>query len=226
MSLLGGKPKVGIDEFCQQFYDTQVFNPIIGGVNLTEDYETEFQYIVGADGSFATVDRALFHREMTALRLELFCFAWGQKFKKDKLTIPQIVFTKRYLKENERNDIWDAMAEYNHVIARSATLTASGEQMGGRTGRARITYVNQMRMNLFAEWAEAGVDTLCAVHLGNHIGADIKRADCLAVKLLAARLAERLGCDINLNAEALFWLGTVAFGFYDGATEAIKGVRL
>ncbi len=227
IGLLGSKSKVGIERFCGQFYDSQVFNPIVGGVNLTESYyETVFKSIVEADRSFARVDRALFHREMTALRLELFCFAWIQKFKKDEFTMPQIVFTKRYLEENRRNDIWDAMRKYNYVLARSATLTASGEQMGGRTGRAWISVVNKMRMDLFDSWFKAGVDGECAAHLGNLICVDIKHHNYIAVKLLSANLVERLGCDINLTTEAILRLGAVIYGFYDGALEALKNVRL
>ncbi|MBM3143186.1 MAG: zinc ribbon domain-containing protein [Chloroflexi bacterium] len=227
MGLLGYKSKSSIEGFCRQFYDSQIFNPIVGGINLTENYyETVFKTIAEVDHSFVRVDRTLFCREMTALRLELFCFAWGQKFKKDELAIPQIVFTKRYLEQTGRGNIWDDMAKYNHVIARSATLTASGEQVGGRIGRGWVADVNKMRMDLFSKWVDTGVDPQCVAHRGNHVGADIKRADCIAVKLLAANLAERLRCDVNLTTEATLRLGAVTYGFYNGALEALKNVRL
>ena len=58
------------------------------------------------------------------------------------------------------------------------------------------------------------------------VGAGIARADCVAVKLLATTLAERLRCDINLNQKALIKLGSLIFGFHTGAENYLKSVTL
>lgn len=236
MGLLSRKPKIGIEEFCREFYDTQIFHPIIAGTHVGSAFlETVFKSVSEADQSFAAIDPTLFRKEMTALRMELFGLAWMHKFKREEYTIPQSLFTKRYLEENGRLDIWDIMGEYNQAIAQFSVMTATGEQMGGRVGRGRIVSLNALRTDLFMYWAEqwrkmgfratqADYDALA--HALNRIGADIRRADCVAVKLLAARLAVRLRCREDLESEALFRLETVIFGFYNGAKEAIKSVNL
>ena len=43
---------------------------------------------------------------------------------------------------------------------------------------------------------------------------------------LTARLAYRINCEPNLSREALFRLEAVTFGFYEGAMEALKSVKL
>ena len=238
MGLLRRKPKIGIEEFCREFYDTQIFHPIIAGTDVGSVFwETVFKSVVEADQSFATIDPTLFRKEMTALRMELFGLAWMHKFKREEYTIPQSLFTKRYLEENGRLDIWDIMGEYNQAIAQSSVMTATGEQMGGRVGRARIVSLNKLRADMFDKWAGANIGdrsvtkededhAKCVARVANRIGADIGRGDCIAVKRLGARLADRLGCDINLKPEALFRLSAVIFGLYEGAKESIKSVNL
>lgn len=240
MGLLSRKPKIGIEEFCQQFYDSQIFRAIIAGEDVWSGFlETAFKSVAEVDQSFAVIDLAVFKREITALRLELFGLAWGHKFKQERFTIPQSIFTRRYLETNGKLEIWDIMCEYNQAVAQSATLTVIGEQMEGRIARARITSINLSRFTMFEEWAKANIGdpsaptneeenmlANCVARVANRIGADIRRNDCILVKRLTARLADRLNCDPNLSAEALFRLGAVIFGLYEGATEAIKPVNL
>ena len=175
---------------------------------------------------------------MTALRVELFGLVCLNRYKKEQFSIIQTLFTKRYLDEIERPQIWDIMGEYNQAIARSATLDETGNQLDGRVGRARITGINLSRVNMFDKWIEVYVghkDDLtdedkesgqCIAHAANFIGVDIKRADSIAVKLLAAKLAERLGCDESLNYEALFRLSALIFGLHEGAQEALSAVDI
>ena len=239
MGLFNRKPKIGIEEFCREFYDTTIFHTMIAGLDAWSAFlETVFKSVVEADQSFEVIDPTLFRKEMTALHMELFGLAWMHKFKREEYTIPQSLFTKRYLEENGRLDIWDIMGEYNQAIAQSSVMTATGEQMGGRVGRARIVSLNKLRTDMFVKWAEANLGdpesttkeeqdrANCVAHALNRIGADIRRADCVAVKLLAARLAARLRCREDLESEALFRLETVIFGFYKGAEEYLKSVNL
>ena len=240
MGLFSRKPKVGVEEFCRSFYDSQVFDPMkIGGIDVVKDWwETVFNSVVEADDSFKSIDFSNFQEEMTALRVELFGLVCLNRYKKEQFSIIQTLFTKRYLDEIERPQIWDIMGEYNQAIARSATLDETGNQLDGRVGRARITGINLSRVNMFDKWIEVYVghkDDLtdedkesgqCIAHVANFIGVDIKRADSIAVKLLAARLAERLGCDESLNYEALFRLSALIFGLHEGAQEALSAVDI
>lgn len=235
MGLLKRKPKIGIEEFCREFYDTQIFHPIIAEIDVWSAFlETVSKSVSEADQSFARIKRAAFEREMTALRVELFGLAWGHRFKREQFTIPQSLFTKRYLEENGKLEIWEIMGEYNQAIAESVTMTESGEQMNAW----RIAKANLVRANMFDKWAEANIGdpsapteeekTLanCVARVANRIGVDISRADCIAVKRLAARLAARLRCRKDLKSEALFRLSAVIYGMYSGAKESIQSVNL
>jgi hypothetical protein len=235
MGLLKRKPQIGIEEFCRQFFDSQIFHPIIAGVDVGSLFwKNAFDSVAKADQSFAAVDFALFLKEMTAIRLELFGLAWGHKFKQEEFIIPQSAFTRHYLEESEKLEIWDIMSEYNQAIAQSVTMTEDGKQMDAM----RVAKANLARFNFAKKWFEANVgnpsaltneeNTLaqCVGRVANRIGADVTRNDCILVKRLAARLADRLGCDINLNSEALFRLGAFIFGLYEGAKEAIKSAKI
>ena len=224
------KSKTSIEEFCRQFYDSVVFHPIIADEDFNKVFwGTAFDSIVEADKSFATIAKSAFIREMTALRIELFALAW-----RDKFTIPQSIFTRKYLEENKKLKLWDIMGEYNQAIAQSTTMTEDGKQMDA----SRVAKANVARFNFFTKWAEANIsdpsttseeeDKLinCVTRVANRVGADVRRNDCILVKRLAARVADRLGCDINLKTEALFGLGAVIFGLYEGAKEAIKSINL
>jgi hypothetical protein len=241
MPLFESKPKLSIEECCRQFYDSTIFHAIIAGVDGWSAYlDTAFNYIAEVDQSFLSVNPTLFRKDMTALRMELFAFALGcsNKFGKEKYTIPQSLFTKRYLEENENLEIWDIMGEYNQVIAMSATMNANGEQYSGRIGRAVITRINLLKSNAAEDWMEANIvntdamtqeeeDKLtCAIRVFNRIGADTKREDDVVVKLLASRCASRLNCNVNMKYEALFRLATTIFGFYKGAEDYLKSVDL
>jgi hypothetical protein len=235
MSPFGHKTKATTEGFCQQFYDSQVFNVAIAGRDMSNTYwDTVFRSIVEADESFAGTDKSVFIREMNAIRLELFSLAWSHKFKKEKYTIPQSVFTRQYLKQNGKLELWDIMGEYNRAIADSVTLTAKGERMRDR----RVDKVNLARLDMWKKWVEVNVkdkenlteeEDVAAksfTRVANRIGADVSRNDSILVKRLGARLADRLGCSTNLSNEALFRLAAVIYGLYQGAMEDIKSISL
>jgi hypothetical protein len=235
MAPFGHKTKVTPKGFCREFYDSQVFNVAIAGHDMSSAYwDTVFRSIVEADESFAGTDKDVFVREMNAMRLELFGLAWGRKFKKEKYTIPQSTFTRQYLKQNGKLELWDIMGEYNRAIADSVTLTENGERMGDR----RVDEVNLARLDMLEKWLNVNVkDTenlteeedeavKSFTRVANRIGADVSRNDCILVKRLGARLADRLGCSLNLGTEALFRLAATIYGLYQGAMEAIKDISL
>ncbi len=241
MGLSSRKPKLSIEECCRQFYDSNIFHAIILGIDGWSVYlDTAFKYIAEVDQSFLSIDPTLFRNEMTALRMELLAFALGcsKKFNTEKYTIPQSLFTRSYLEENGRLDIWGIMGQYNQAIAMSATMNANGEQYSGRIGVARITFVNDFRSRMALRWVKniLGNTTVpteerkakigCINSVANRLGADTEREDDVVVKLLCSRLANRLGCDVNLEPEALSRLEATIFGFYKGAEEYLKSVNL
>ena len=192
--------------------------------------------VVEADKSFSGFDRSNFIREITALRLELFGLAWLYKFKDEKFTIPQSIFTMQYLEKNGKREIWDAMRDYGSVIAKSAFLTQTGEQLDGSTslGRGRITFVNTFRWDVFNKCASTNFKDMsspteeekirmdCITAVINRMLSEPKRA----VPLLAEKLIERLGCGTSLNSRASFAIASVVYGLHQGAIEAIKDIKL
>lgn len=241
MGLLNHKPKLSIEECCRQFYDKGIFHSIIAGTDVWSGLlDTYFESIAEVDQSFLSVDPMLFRNEMTALRMELFAFALGcsKKFNTEKYTFAQSFFTRRYLEENGRLDIWDIMGEYNQVIAYSALANGNGVQMGG----TQADKINKLRANFLNKWwREANIvnrdaltqeekdKLMCVVRVANRIGADIWREDKganVTLGLLSGMLAHRLGYDVNPKPEALLRLGAVILGFYKGAEEYLKSVDL
>ncbi len=237
MGLFSKKIKIGVEEFCRHFYDDVIFHPVIAGQDFNEVWwDNVFHSVIEADKSFAVIDKSNFIREMTALRLELFGLAWLYKFKDERFTIPQSIFTMQYLEKNGKRDIWDAMRDYGLVVAQSAFLTQTGEQLDGSTalGRGRITFVNSFRMEVFKKFASTNYKDRsspteeektrmdCITAVINRMLSEPKRA----VQPLAEKLVERLGCGTSLNSRALFAIASVIYGLYQGAKESIKNIKL
>jgi len=245
MGLFKGKPKMSIEDCCRGFYDSQMFKAKISDIarmDFWSYYLAQSKDLVAEDyQAFSAVDSDTFWRELTALRMVVFGLQCSLKVRhKADLILRQVFFTKRYLEGNGRQDIWDAMGKYNQAIGDSSYMNANGQAAdeNSRCGRARITFVRTFRWEIFEKWTEANIGDPsapteeekekvgCLMFALNRVCADMTSDDCVAVKLLAVTLAERLGCDINLNQKALFKLGSIIFGFYLGAKKAIKNVNL
>jgi hypothetical protein len=230
-------PEFSIGNCCRQFYDKNIFDGTTVGKDVWHDLlDNYFKSIAEVDQSFSSVDQELFRNEMTALRMVLFAFALGcsEKFNKDEFTLPASFFTRSYLKEKGRLDVFDSMAAYNRAIARSAIMDANLQKYSGKTGEALIIRVNDLRSRMALKWAEIYVsDKLvslqeqknkisCINLVANRIGADIEREDGVVVKSLCAELAARLRDGENLNSEAISQLSAIILGFYRGAQEYLE----
>lgn len=112
------KRRVEIVDFCQEFYNSEVFRPDVGAGALV--WDTLLKAIVDADGSYGSIEQADFVRELNAMRVEIFGLAWVHQLGKKELIVPELVFTQRYLRSMNRNDIWEAMADYNQAVLGSA----------------------------------------------------------------------------------------------------------
>ena len=222
--LLKGKPKIGIEDFCRQFYDSHIFHAIVAGDDTNSGLcEVSFNTVVEADPSFAVVDRDLFRQEITALHMELFGLAWSHRFRRHKYLLCEIAFTKSYLEENGHYDIWETMPTYNTAIARSEIISQNTWE---RMRVTRAIFVNKFRFELFGKWVETGVDPECANRVLNRMFIDAACIKKRTLKHLTAWCVKRLGCDTNLNPEALFALSVVLWGQYNGAKEAIKSMKI
>jgi len=125
MGLFSKKQEVNLEDFCRDFYDTQIFNQTVNGADfngvLPKFVEEK---ILSTDSAFANIDSEKLKEELIILRLELFALAWVHEFGYEnacKSAIAQSIFTKKYLHESGRDDTWNGMEHYNKAIAH-ATL--------------------------------------------------------------------------------------------------------
>ena len=220
MGLLRRKPRISIEEFCQQFYDSEIFHPIIGGRDVWSGFlATVLNSVAEADRSFSAIDPAVLEQEMTALRIELFGLAWMHHWREERLLLPEIAFTKRYLELNGKPEIWHAMLDYNRTIARSQ------DEMPRSSSRftiqeAYITFRNRLRSEFLAKSMKARVDPEYAARAANRISTDATWSDSPGIEMLAATLIQRLGCQ--LKPEGCLRLEAIIFGLYKGARKSIK----
>lgn len=259
MGLLKSKPKMSIEEFCKSFYDSQIF--LVNKDFWTFTLDSLRQQITKADQSFSSVDTDSFWHEWTALRMALFMSAFTIRVKlKLEYMVREVVFTKRYLEQIQRVDLWFTLLDYNDVIDHSVFVKADGQSaekdsawnrgrfaflvepqhanMDSRWARGRVTFMNGYRFELFKEWIKNNVvdpqsptdeekeKNRCLSIALKGVGADIRQADCVGVKLLASRLIHSLGFANNMNAKAKFMIASFVFGLYTGVENYTKSVTL
>ncbi len=201
MGLFSRKPSISIEAFCQDFYD-RFFDPKIAGVDATlVFFDTAFDHVAEADRLFAKVDRVLFSREMTALRIELFGLAWMHYFKAkklDKYSLREISFTKKYLESTGKIEIWDIMLFYNKAIAESGNLLATGK----RARRAWIASTAHLKMDLYGKLrTETENDKDCIAPVLNRFLTDVVWERKITLEVLTALCAKRSGCAADLDPE-------------------------
>ncbi len=154
MSLFSKKHEVSLENFCRDFYENKILNPVVGGIDVgAMYYDTVWRSVIEVNQNFAGISSQRLATEMIPLRFELFALAWLHQFG-DKSAVAQSVFTKHYLQEKKRDDIWDASESYNQAIARSVTL---GKTADTASGRAHIGFTTKMRADLFGHFYEQGM---------------------------------------------------------------------
>jgi hypothetical protein len=161
---------------------------------------------------------------MGLLRFDLFALAWLHQFG-DKSAVAQSVFTKRYLHEKKRDDIWDASEPYNQAIARSSTLGKTPETA---SGRAHLGFINRMRVDLFEQYHKEVHDPKCVARALNRLLTDVVWKKGITDGLLMFTLCDRLGLESNFepSKEAQFRLNAVIRGFYDGDRQSLEKIEI
>ena len=218
IGLFNRKPKTSIEDFCRQFYDSQVFCIKAGDEGRASTlWQNALNSIAEADPSLVKVDRDLLRREMTALHIELFGLAWTHYLWSDlsmgewtdsrnwhsdyqlKRLIKEIVFTKRYLKQNEHFDIWNSMLAYNEAIAGFHSKSY---------GDAERAITDES----FEYFIKAGADADCAGRLRNRMY-EFHFSDNVLDHLIDT-FVKRLGWDIKPDSEIFLRLQAVLFHLY------------
>ena len=225
MSSFSKGQEVGLEDFCRHFYEKKILNPIIGGVDVGETYFGAVRKtVVEADQKFTDISSQKLATEIIPLRFELFALAWLHQFG-DKSAVAQSVFTKHYLEEKKRDDIWDASESYNQAVARSSTLGKTAETP---SGRAHLGFITKMRADLFSHFYEQGHDPKCVARVLNRLFSDKAWKKGITAGLLIFALCDRLGFEPNFepNKEAQFRLTAIIHGLYDGTRQSLERIKI
>ena len=221
MGLLSRKRAVPLDQFCQEFYDTQILNPVVAGLDLMQAYvETLRRTIAEVDPRFADIEVTRLAAEILPIRFEVFGLAWFHEFR-GKDAAAQSAFTERYLEDRNRADVWEAMEPYNQAAARSSTLGMNAQTPAGR---AHLAFINKSRFDLFKEWYREGSEPTPVARAANRFGTDVAWKRGLTPAFLMLTLCERLGCEVNEEGQTR--LVFVIRGLYDGVHEALKPIKI
>ncbi len=218
----GRKPKVVVGEFCRDFFGNTVLNPIVAGIDAgAVSREVVVKLISEVDPQFSKVDASAFERELTAVHFELFGLALAHQFRKRyEYWVAESVFTKRYLQEAGRLDLWEAGLAYSNATAGSVDRIP----MGKRMRRFNVGMGNELKFAFLQKWMPVGVDPVCLGRAACRIWTEGYWSQGYIVPVLAETMLQRL--PSQLGPQGTFRLSAVLFGFYTGAKAALESVDL
>lgn len=228
MSFFSRKQEVNLEDFCRDFYDKRLLNPVIDG---KIDVDNVFSDVVKKNitevySGFAKIDSKKLNEEIKIIRFELFALAWTHKFVSGKIVVAQSSFTKSYLNEKGRNDIWKGMEPYNNMID-SVTL-----HWLNNLGKVNLSFNYNMREDLTKKNVEAakalGIGDDDRVARVNHrLLSENAWKQRLMLGPLVYTFCEQIGIDAqDLNHEAQFRLAATLKGLYDGAEQSWDSVKI
>lgn len=227
MSFFSRKQEITLENFCRDFYDTQILNPIIGKIDAGNVFsDVVKKNIVEVYPEFSRIDSEKLNEEIKVLRFELFALAWTHKFINGKIVVAQSDFTKSYLHEKGRDDIWTGMESYNNMID-SVTL-----HWLTNLGKMNLSFNYNMREDLTKKNIETakelGIENDDRVARVNHrLWSENAWKQKLMLGPLVFTFCERIGVNAHdLNQEAQFRLAATIKGLYDGAEQSWDKVKI
>lgn len=207
--------------FCEEFYDQFVFTTGPGSsVDVQRTFAESTRRLIGeVDPLFAAIDLDKLADELLALRMEMIGTAWTHSSQPDA-AFEESLFTQSYLSQKGRDDVWEGMGEYNHAVADAVTFKAD---------RMRIALANKARADLFDKLVDVTEDkekvAQAAARVANRVESKSSWKAGVTPILLSIRLMRRLGIEEDSEPIAQR-LAAVAYGNYQGATEALNGIKL
>jgi hypothetical protein len=211
------KVKVNLIDFCTKYYNE---NFLAEEINNSY-FEVIRDKIVEDDKSFSSIDFEYFCTQMLILRYECFAIAWYHEFG-IKPSIENSIFTKEYLESLAFENIWEGTMSYNKAVSQSTTHGCDSSTMNGR---ARISFLTTMKVELFEKHISQGFDSNCVARVLNRYGTEPKwKRMVLTFQYLTLNLLECLNC--NLNEKAKFILVSTLKGFYDGSKQTLENIKI
>jgi len=232
MSFFSKKQEVNLEDFCRNFYDNMILNPKIGDMGVDDVFPNYVkESIAEVEPEFANIDLQKLAAELIIMRFELFALAWQHSF--GELAIDQSIFTKNYLHEKGRDDIWEGMEHYNKAISHSVTVELS---------ELNKACIYKMRVDLGHKYIDIakknGIDLDKDTAYLESIGRPINRISSEKVwkkritpYFLMLGLCHKLGLGYGKdyygpNKEAQFRLVVFIRGLYDGAQQSWEDVKI
>jgi len=221
MGLFNRNPKVTVQQWCDEFYNKYVFALPIGGANPWQVFcRSVRDQVVQADPAFSGVDEQILSDQLLALRLEVVGIAWMIRVK-DEFSPKQSQCTQEYLANHNQDQYWEMMEPYNQAVAKAAVGGSDGSTAAGR---AHITFMNSMRMQLFDKWVTTVSDPKHAARAANRIGTEVPGKGQKTHVYLSFALTDQLQCEVNEEARGRL-IATI-HGFFEGASEELKKVKI
>ena len=211
MGLLSRKPAISMDEFCKQYYDSEIFERHTVDDDVASIlWHIAFNSAIEGHRQGAEIDLDAFQREIAALHLELFGLAWVHRLKVEEYIPIEIISTEHYLEHRGRLEIWKTMAHYNQAIGYALQLRPKRTARPSRLYFAPLIsqetlheawrksdFYERIRAEIAGKYTKAGVDPECATRLANRMSTDAMCYDYPVFEMLTATMKRRLGYRPN-----------------------------
>ena len=202
------KRKVGIEGFCQEFYNSHVFRPMMGVKgDPVVIWDGALKAIEEGDPSIVETAESDFLRELNSVRMECFGLVWVHRLKEEEPILREVYFTKPYLEFMQRPEIWEAMADYSR-----AAMASADESLA------------PARTELAERWIGEGVEPEVAERAANRQGTVDSWNSGATALMLANAFTHRLSSQLNPEGEAK--LQIIVGRLYAEADSAIRAVRV
>lgn len=218
MGLFSRKSRTNADEFSREFYDKFVFGSV-RGMDIEASYaEVVRTNISKLDSSFAAVRLENLTKELRAVHMEMTGTAWTHASTWE-VASEVSKFTKQYLTDLDRLDLWDAMGAYNQIVSQSATK-GEDERLRAVIAKQRVDLFDDLtNKELDREWAGDAI-----ARVANRIGSERSRKTGKMQAFVGIRMMSRLG--LEGSDQIVDGLAAVSHGFYQGSTQALDKVEL
>ena len=214
------KRKVNLEDYCRSVYDGYL-DPAMGGAAGKVVARTMNKELAQTDSRFANVDLEKLILELEYLRFEIFSLAWAHRFMVGSVILEQCVFTKQYLHDSERDDIWNSMNVYNQSVVKN---------------NARVS---GLQGEFIQNYAGKDFDSQCMTRAANQTSLGIlfkESSKGLLAKIVrnaffreyALTLSSRLGLppDVQLNDETDAELCSFISSFYDTCLVSFNEIKV
>jgi hypothetical protein len=226
MSLFSSKKEVNLEGFCRDYYEITIFDLSIHGIDIGESYfDNVKKSFLETEQIISNLTSKNLASEITPLWFELFALAWMHKFP-GKFDINQSVFTKSFLHEKQRDDIWADMAVYNNAIDGATldwlfNLGTINSNFWLRTRQelsaANIQEAKKMKFNIDE----------CVSRVNNRLCSENAWHEEYIPKVLIRVLCEKLSLNPDEpNQESISHLSEIISKFYDGALKSMSEIKI